>query len=153
MDGVSYIHSLRIAHCDLKLENILYDEILGKATIIDFGGSVFVDEFEDQSTHRVFCTPAYSSPEQLQSEKGVDLQKADVWALGVLLFKLTTGLFPFRAKTETDLRKKILKGDIGLPSTVVISHELKHLLQQMLAPETQRITGFQIKSEPWVLHN
>lgn len=153
LDTLVYIHSQGVAHSDLKLENILYDEIASKVTVIDFGGSMFVNELEDQTTHKVFCTPAYSSPEQLQNEQGVNLQKADVWALGVLLFKLTTGLFPFRAKTETDLRKKILKGEISIPSTIVLSSELKQLLQSMLVPASQRPSCLQIKSDPWLLHN
>lgn len=153
MAALEYVHRSKIAHCDIKIENVLYDEIQNKVTVIDFGGSVKLERVEDRESRDVFCTPAYLAPEQIAAGKLVDLCKTDVWALGVLLYKMATGLFPFRAKTEADLRKKILKGEYSFPSTVSLSVELRQLLQSLLSTEERRPRVSEIASDPWLLDN
>jgi serine/threonine protein kinase len=90
---VAFLHSKNIAHCDLKFENILYDELSEKLKLIDFGFSV---EDPENNPPTFLCgTPSYMAPEEVL-KKNINLFKADVWSLGVILFKLVTGLFPFR---------------------------------------------------------
>lgn len=90
---VEFLHSKNIAHCDLKFENILYDEVNEKLKLIDFGFSV---EDPENNPPTFLCgTPSYMAPEEVL-KKNINLFKADVWSLGVILFKLVTGLFPFR---------------------------------------------------------
>ena len=82
-------HELKIAHRDLKPDNImvdLTDEIHPIVKVIDFG-------FACQSTSKmnVFCgTPAYMSPEICQKGK-YDGLKADMWATGILLYTMLFG--------------------------------------------------------------
>jgi serine/threonine protein kinase len=153
LKALEYVHANKVAHCDIKIENVLYDDVSGKVTLIDFGGSVKLEEVENCESRDIFCTPAYLAPEQIASGKLVDLQKTDVWALGVLLFKMATGLFPFRAKTEPDLKKKILKGEYSVPSTVSLSIELRQLLLSLLSTEERRPRISEITSDPWLLDN
>lgn len=54
----------------------------------------------------------------------------DVWACGVILFKLLTGVFPFRGNSEKDLNKKILTGKLEYPSFVNCG--AKNLINLML---------------------
>lgn len=57
-----------------------------------------------------FCgTPHYISPEVIK-KKGYYPKEADVWSLGVLLYKLAIGTFPFKGLNEKNLFNKILKG-------------------------------------------
>ena len=90
---LDYLHSKNIAHCDLKFENILYEESTYELKLIDFGFSV---EDPDKNPPSFLCgTPSYMSPEEV-SKKNINFFKADIWSLGVILFKIVTGLFPFR---------------------------------------------------------
>jgi len=102
VEAVSYLHSKSIIHRDLKLQNILLQNI-NSVKIIDFGFAC-----EDRKL-KVFCgTPSYMAPEIVNKipYKG---KPADIWALGVILYKMLTGLFPFKASTESQLYGKISK--------------------------------------------
>ena len=91
-DAVAYLHDLRIAHRDLKLENVVLDAT-GHARLIDFG---FARHFSltQLSTDRLgsvsYCAPEIWTPQPY------NVFSADVWALGVLLFALAHRFyFPF----------------------------------------------------------
>lgn len=138
LSAVDYCHARNIAHCDLKFENILYDEHTGELKLIDFGFSV---EDPQSNPPTVLCgTPSYMSPEEML-KKDIEFFKADVWSLGVILFKLLTGIFPFRgnqsanaAKTQMELSKKIIKAEYTYPSNVALSSAVKKLLRRIFNP-------------------
>lgn len=102
------MHSKNICHRDLKLENIIY-ESSGNIKLIDFGFST-----ESNSKQRTFCgTPTYMAPE-ITKRKDYYGYKVDNWAMGVILFRLITGTYPFSAKTDRELFGKICQGKIDL---------------------------------------
>ena len=83
-NAIRYIHSNDIIHQDIKMENILINK-KNKVKLIDFGFSVRTAPDEKIS---VFCgTPSYMAPE-IVSKRPHHGKPADVWALGVLLYKL-----------------------------------------------------------------
>lgn len=86
------------------MENVLVDQQMN-VKLIDFG---FAVEYKGLTDSTVVGTPNYICPEQLV-DKQYDPQKADVWALGILLYYLMTGYFPFRGETK-QLYKRIGKG-------------------------------------------
>ena len=91
VEGVAYLHSQNIAHRDIKLENILLDE-KQSIKLIDFGFSIISQK---DKLLNIYCgTPTYMSPE-LAMKKNYQGWQADVWALGVLLYVLLCGRFPF----------------------------------------------------------
>lgn len=103
-EGLEYIHSLNIAHRDIKLDNILIEESTNMIKIIDFGFSVICNPSQRL---KIFCgTPSYMAPEIVQKRE-YDGRQVDMWALGVLLYALLTGTFPFRGISEQDLYYKI----------------------------------------------
>jgi MAP/microtubule affinity-regulating kinase len=106
MSAIEYMHSMDIAHRDIKLENILIEQRTGNLKLIDFGFSCLSKE-----KLRVFCgTPSYMSPE-IVSKREYYGGPSDIWACGVLLFNLLSGTFPFKSvTTEKDLFRKILRG-------------------------------------------
>lgn len=88
--AVEYLHDIGVVHRDLKLENILINDQGGLNTVklIDFGFATNCKQGIKLST---FCgTPCYMDPD-LSKERKYLGQAVDVWALGVILFKLLTG--------------------------------------------------------------
>ncbi len=103
LDGVSHAHAQGIVHRDLKPENIILVPMGGweRAKVIDFGLVKLMGDAAAAfganaltSTGLVFGTPAYMAPEQALGRL-VD-GRADVYAVGVILFEMLTGRLPFR---------------------------------------------------------
>ena len=133
--GVTYLHERHIIHRDIKLENVLLDSTKTRIKLVDFGFSTCLND--PNSKMKIFCgTPAYMAPEIVnrdknansynQTEKGHSGPPADVWALGVVLYLLLCGKFPFKPPKINDnepiskqqrnkiLFKKICKEDLPL---------------------------------------
>ena len=105
LTGVAEIHALGIVHRDLKPSNLFIAKSGGRTTVkvLDFGISKESEKAEKAegaspltSTDHVLGTPQYMSPEQVRASKDVDL-RADIWALGVILYELVTGTIPFNS--------------------------------------------------------
>jgi len=97
-DGVRHAHQKAVVHRDLKPNNILVTTLEGKPVVklIDFGiaKDLSVEETALQTQTGAFMgTPVYMSPEQIASGGGSDT-RSDVYALGVILYELLTGLPP-----------------------------------------------------------
>ena len=125
VSAVVYMHANNIAHRDIKLENILVDQDLN-IKLIDFGFSS-IDEIKS----KVFCgTPSYMAPE-IVLRKEYLIYPTDVWALGVVLYGLLCGSFPFRGIGDKDLFKKICEGVKEIPD--LVPAEAKRLILRMLS--------------------
>jgi serine/threonine protein kinase len=74
---------------------------------------------------------------------------ADIWALGVLLFTLLSGCFPYRGATDKELYKKIMRADYKLPSEVLLSlsSEAVNLIKRPSARDILNDAWFQEKSD------
>jgi tRNA A-37 threonylcarbamoyl transferase component Bud32 len=143
--GISHLHSKNIVHRDIKLENLL----LGPGNIvkiIDFGFSIKIAK---DKLLAVFCgTPSYMAPE-LATRRDYQGQPADTWALGVLLYAMLTGTFPFRGANDQDLFKRIARGYYEIPS--YLSPEVQSLIRKMLRLNPlERPTAEEILMDPWV---
>ena len=106
--AVQHAHQKGIIHRDLKPSNILITAPDGAEPVpkvIDFGVAKAMESSLTDKTlftrfEQMIGTPAYMSPEQAGSEGGIDVDtRADIYALGVLLYELLTGTTPFEAKT------------------------------------------------------
>lgn len=142
-ETLEYLHEQGVAHRDIKMENVLVDERL-QVKLIDFGLAV---ETRGCAESTVVGTPNYICPEQL-TEKQYDPQQADVWALGVLLYFLMTGYFPFRGDTK-QLYKRIGKAELLFPHDFNPSCE--YLLRKMLNRDrSERITATDVLRDGWI---
>lgn len=106
-------HDQGIVHRDLKLDNVLLTARDGDddfVKVLDFGVSKFVETIDGASvmtrTGVAIGTPFYMPPEQAQGKKDVD-HRADIYAIGVMLFRLLTGQHPFEDDSYPMLVLKI----------------------------------------------
>jgi len=96
--ALSYAHQRGIVHRDLKPENVLLDED-GSVHLVDFGLSRLVGGAPDQASTRltrtdvILGTYEYMAPEQRRGDRQLD-GRADIFALGVILYELLTGTLP-----------------------------------------------------------
>lgn len=124
--GVRHLHAHGIVHRDLKSLNIVLQG--GVPKICDLGISRY--RSEDTVMLQSFCgTPAYLAPEMVGSKPYTE--KADVWALGVLLYELAALRLPFIAQSILEISQKIARGEYPpLPSHY--SPDLTALMARML---------------------
>ena len=147
--GLRHIHSKKILHRDIKLDNILLIEADGelKAKICDFGVSRVINEHE--VINEQCGTPAYIAPEIIK-KKGYKGFGADIWSLGVLLYAMIMGAMPFKANDIDGLHQKILKRECEMDDPEV-SSEARDLIERMLTIEPEkRITFDAIIEHPWM---
>ena len=104
--AMDYVHKHGIAHRDIKLENILIKSNY-EIKIIDFGFGMYNPE---KKLQKFFCgTPNYMPPEIAEKKPYVG-QLADMWSLGILVYKIFCADFPFKGKDEKELYKAIKNG-------------------------------------------
>ncbi|CAL6016159.1 Kinase [Hexamita inflata] len=103
-NGLQYIHKLGIIHRDVKPDNILVHKLDDKIVfkLADFGVSKM-----DEQAQTLTGTPYYLSPQICKAEQYGS--KTDIWALGVVLYVMTTNEFPFSGGF-LDLTKNICTG-------------------------------------------
>ncbi len=102
-EGLGEAHRLGIVHRDLKPGNIMIDRE-GNARIMDFGIALTAAGEKAGDVGRWVGTPAYMSPEQLE---GLDVdRRADIYALGILLFEMLTARRPYVGETPASVALK-----------------------------------------------
>ena len=139
---IDYIHSQGIVHRDLKPENILVTT-KGLLKIIDFGLSNYFSK-EGKLLSTSCGSPSYTAPEVLLGNKYNGFA-VDIWTIGVILYVMLCGNFPFEAKDDNNtLFKKIIKCKVEYPK--FIPKCAKNLLEKILtANPEKRITIDKIK--------
>jgi serine/threonine protein kinase len=148
ISAVAHLHANGIAHRDLKPQNLLCAGPEGDdIRVADFGLSKMFGEGEYLET---CCgSPEYVAPEVLEC-KPYD-KACDLWSVGVIVYVLLTGCFPFWDKNNAVLYEKIRNVDYGWPDGLEISPEAKHLIQHLLEKDPQkRYTAEQALAHPWV---
>lgn len=110
-EAIHHAHRLGIQHRDLKPSNIMLDAAL-RPKILDFGLSG-----SDASRGHLVGTLPYLAPEQLDPAQPIDA-RADVYAIGVILFELLCGTPPYSGTSDADLLTKIRAGQPPLPAEV-----------------------------------
>ena len=149
LDGLKYIHSKKIIHRDIKLDNILVtfksdidknnlNMLSSKVKIIDFGLATRLGP--EDLTFTALGSPINMDPlilkkynkaggyEQLQGYN----EKADIWSLGTICYELLTGEAIFKVKDLKELMKKVEKGNYTIPININFSKETVSFLNAML---------------------
>ncbi|KAL4432954.1 hypothetical protein ABPG74_014468 [Tetrahymena malaccensis] len=148
VSAVQYCHEWEVIHRDIKLENVMLDiNNNHQIKLIDFG---FAIRIPSDKKLNIFCgTPSYMSPE-ITKKREYFGKPADVWSLGVVLYALVCGRFPFKGKDDNDLFRKIQSGDFKIPGNV--SQSATRLINKLLKlnPE-ERPTAKEILSDRWFM--
>ncbi len=108
--GLHYAHSRDIVHRDIKPGNILISRS-GLAKVVDFGlAQVLAESRDHNASDSIVGTPLFMSPEQVKGSAVRD-NRIDIFAVGVLLYKLSTGLYPFAGSSVPEILQSILYSD------------------------------------------
>ena len=155
-EAICYLHQHGIVHRDLKPENILFRGNNGKLDdllIVDFGYATHCST--ESGLHDLMGTLEYIAPEILRMKpygKGVD-----VWALGVIMYNLLSGQYPFFHPDRAELCRKIIKGQFSFDDHDVwrdVSPIAKDLITRTLVVNPlQRITIGEFLKHPWLLNH
>lgn len=160
IDGVQYCHKEGIIHRDLRMEHLLLDGSIYSPILKITGFGYSKSEILDSQPKSNVGTPAYVPPEVLMAKgntKGYDGQAMDVWACGVILFKMLTGAFPFQDGSNGNLltrkmMKDVAAGRVRYPPDVSVHPAAQKLIKLMLNPDPkQRATLAQIQEHKWVM--
>lgn len=148
--GISYLHSKKIIHRDIKLENLLIEENKEELLIkiIDFESCT--NQIKTNFCERQGSLP-YMSPEVILGKYN---EKCDVWSAGVCLFVLLTGQYPFVGYTKEEIEDKILYEDFDGCALNGISNEAVHLIRRLLEKnQNKRFSAAEAARHGWILRN
>ena len=151
LDSVEYMHSRKVVHRDLKLENILVDDNLN-LKLADFGFACYKN-IDALNSYR--GTMTYMAPEikEGMQYKG---QNVDMFSIGVILFIIVQGIFPFKeARKEEYFYNLILQGKTDLYFQKVngtdLSEDFKDLILKLFSFDgDSRPQVEQIRNHPWM---
>jgi len=141
--AIHHLHARMVAHRDIKGDNCMMDreDMLDaecRVVLTDFGTAA-VAKPDEPFTSQV-GTRQFWSPELLDKSYGLSV---DIWALGVLMYGLVTGRFPFR--DEADIRKKEVK-----IRTKVDANCKEYILNMLKKDPAERLTSAQIMAHPYL---
>lgn len=146
IDGILYLHGLKIVHRQLSLNSILVTEN-DDIKIANFGYSHKLVQHQLLTTQ---CgTPIFAAPEVIKN-KPYDGQKADMWSLGVILYTMVVGKMPWNSlNNPIEVMNQIVRGTYTIPSDISIN--LNDLISSLIVvPPEFRISCSDILSHPWI---
>lgn len=166
LDGLLFLHSRYIVHCDIKPENILLKASnckldkygidrsrTGIAQITDFGNSLLFTPSTFNIPRKICVwrlSPAFAPPELFLS--GAAMHRAppiDVWALGVTMYCLAHGKLPWAGNSSMGLYHDIINTNIKISPR--LSYAFADILSEIIRCDPlSRPSLSQVKSHPWL---
>lgn len=161
--GIEYIHQKNVAHCDLKLSNIMYNLSSHSKypiiKIIDFGNAQSIRE--NEFLENMVGSVSFIAPEIIA---GSYTKACDLWSLGCIVFCMLFGYNPFNPntkRTREQVFQAILKGfdpkvqkgyGAFFPEHIQISSSAKNFISNLLTLDWRnRMTAQEALKHPWIL--
>ncbi|XP_055351317.1 serine/threonine-protein kinase D1-like [Paramacrobiotus metropolitanus] len=130
LGALRYLHSKKIAHCDLKPENVLLasDSDFPQTKLCDFGFAKIIGEKSFRRS--VVGTPAYLAPEVIRNKRYN--RSLDMWSVGVIIYVSLSGTFPFNE--DEDINDQIQNASFMYPANPwsEVSKEAVELIKHLL---------------------
>lgn len=144
LEGVSYLHDHGLVHNDIKLDNIL---IRDNYTVVltDFG---YMSQMGERYKEGFYGSVMYAAPEIITNDR-IPRGENDIWSIGVVLYSLLSGQFPFHNDEEDHIiARRITNEKIRYPRSVPLL--AADLMKLIFLPLNQRITVNRIYRHPWI---
>jgi len=123
-------HNASIVHRDLKSDNVFLtdkDDAFDHVKVLDFGISRFL-MLDDKQKGMVMGTPEFMAPEQITDPESVD-RRADVYALGVILYEMLTARRPFASEEDP---RQLMHRIVHEEAPPLMRPEVPHALQEAI---------------------
>lgn len=133
--ALDYAHQNGIVHRDLKPSNIMFDKH-GNAKLADFGLAMHAETQASLTKRGIEGTPFYMAPEQITHDP-LD-GRTDIYALGIVAYKMLTGTPPFQGNVQRVLQQHLYNQVPSLKETLPhIPEDLEEFVQKATAKEPQ----------------
>ncbi|KAI0560537.1 Serine/threonine protein kinase [Gracilaria domingensis] len=147
--GLEHLHMFDVVYRDLKLENVFIDES-GHIRIGDLGLAKYLDDKSSRDgclrTNTICGTRTYVAPEMLMG-KPYSFE-VDLWCLGVMLYRIMSGDYPYHAQRAKDLFERIKYDKVLIPP--FLSPDAQDLLAGLLNKDpTRRLSVNTVKKHPF----
>ncbi|XP_052864437.1 tribbles homolog 1-like [Anopheles cruzii] len=150
---VKSCHEQGIVLRDLKLRKFVFADHEGKHLKLESleDAVVLNDPAEDLLQDKRGC-PAYVSPEILRTNTTYSGKAADMWSLGVIMYTMLVGRYPFNDSEHASLFAKISRGQFTIPDC--LSSKARCMIRALLRRDPEeRITSDDVLHHPWLLHD
>ncbi|XP_029140287.1 kalirin [Protobothrops mucrosquamatus] len=155
MEALQYLHNCRVAHLDIKPENLLIDLRIPvpRVKLIDLEDAVQITGH--YHVHHLLGNPEFAAPEVLQGAP-VSLG-TDIWSLGVLTYVMLSGVSPFLDESREETCINVCRVDFSFPNEYFcdVSHAAKDFINVILQEDfRRRPTAATCLQHPWLqFHN
>ncbi|KAL1878523.1 hypothetical protein VTK73DRAFT_7951 [Phialemonium thermophilum] len=163
LEGLAYLHDVKIAHRDIKPENILLDHN-GIIKYVDFGaakviarhGRTLVNDLSSTKRNKSMTgTPMYMSPEVIKGESPGHFGAVDVWSLGCVILEMATGRRPWaNLDNEWAIMYNIAQGNPPqLPTPDQLSPQgIDFLRRCFVRDSSKRATAVELLQHEWIMN-
>ncbi|XP_050988345.1 triple functional domain protein isoform X2 [Labeo rohita] len=155
LEALHYLHTCRIAHLDLKPENVLIEQTSTQPLVklTDFGDAAHLSN--TPYIHPLLGSPEFSAPELVLGEPAA--LASDLWSLGVLAYVMLSGASPFLDESVEETCLNICRLDFSFPEDYFrgVSQAARDFVCILLQGEPCRRPSAQVclREEPWLQPN
>ena len=161
LHAINYCHSHGVVHCDLKPDNIIFETPnegeenedentlnLLDLKLIDFGLSSRIKK--NEKLNNIVGTPSFIAPETIKGEYD---EKCDVWSIGVILYYILSGTFPFIGNSNSEIFEKIYKNEPIFRKNIfndISENAIDFIKKCLVKNPNQRPSAKECLSHPWL---
>jgi len=136
-DALAYLHSLDVVHGDIKLENVMFKDVnmIESLKLVDFGSVEIQGNAVGHSNTVTSCfggTLPYQAPEILSGDQSYPTKSSECWSVGILMYILLIGKFPFSGDTAEEILQSIRQDGNIVVDSARIEPSLGGLIKGLL---------------------